>query len=122
MGLDGSYCNSKQMPSSIDLVNLSCTGIDVKSYDKIDVVDKNTTQNVINDATKLCMNVLTDIQLSLDNDTFWLTYDVIKSPADGYCFVHSVAKSWFSQLPDNPCFNKDVLLEKLKKETYNNAY
>ena len=47
------------MPSSIDLVNLSCTGID----DKIDVIDKNTTQNVINDATKHCMNVLTDIQL-----------------------------------------------------------
>ena len=33
-----------------------------------------------------------------------------------------LAKSWFSQLPDNPCFNKDVLLEKLKKETYDNAY
>ena len=107
------------MPSSIDLVNLSCTGID----DKIDVIATNTTQNVINYATKHCMNVLTEIQLSLDNDTFWLTYDIIKSPADGHCFVHSVAKSWFSQLPDNPCFNKDVLLEKLKKETYyDNVY
>ena len=68
------------------------------------------------------MNVLTNIQLSLDNDTFWLTYDIIKSPGDAHCFVHSVAKSWFSQLPDNSYFNKDVLLEKLKKETYDNAY
>ena len=61
------------MPSSIDLVNLSCTGID----DKIDVIDKNTTKYVIYDATEHCMNVLTEIQLSLDNDTFWLTYDII---------------------------------------------
>ena len=64
--------------------------------DKIDVIDTNTTKYVINDATEHCMNVLTEIQLSLDNDTFWLTYDIIKSPADGHCFVHSVAKSWFS--------------------------
>ena len=51
-----------------------------------------------------------------------MTYNIIKSPGDGHCFVHSVAKSWFSQLPDNPCFNKDVLLVKIKKETYDNAY
>ena len=64
----------------------------------------------------------TDIQLSLDNDRFWLTYNIAKSPADGHCFVHSIAKSLGSQLPEHVCFKKEALLEKLKIETHENAH
>ena len=64
----------------------------------------------------------TDIQLSLDNDKFWLTYNIVKSPADGHYFIHSIAKSLGSQLPEHLCFKKEALLEKLKNETHENAH
>ena len=57
--------------------------------------------------TNQCFNT-TDIQLSLDNDKFWLTYNIVKSPADGHCFVHSIAKSLGSQLPEHVCFKQDT--------------
>ena len=70
--------------------------------------------------------MLVDTQMLLDSNTFWLNYEIVKSAADGHCFVHSVLNSWLLQLPHYQCVDNvvshDVLLGRLQNETYINSY
>ena len=70
--------------------------------------------------------MLVDTQTLLDSNTFWLNYEIVKSAADGHCFVHSVLNSWLLHLPHYQCVDNvvshDVLLGRLQNETYINSY
>ena len=75
----------------------------------------NAILNSANAIDKISTDI-NNIQRDLDNDTFWSKYTIHKSPADGHCFMHSVA-SLLSHIPNYFSANVDMLSKKLKNET-----
>ena len=78
----------------------------------------NAFLNSANEINKIS-NDINSIQRDLDNDTFWSKYSIHKSPADGHCFMHSVAFC-LSHIPNYFGANVDMLSKKLKNETLMN--
>ena len=74
-----------------------------------------TAKSQLNDVNVLDLD---EIKNHIDNATFWSLYEKIKSPGDGHCFLHSVAKilNMNSQSANNQITIND-LCEKLIRET-----
>ena len=67
---------------------------------------------------------LHDINDHLSTGLFWSTYTIIKSPADGHCFMHSVVTTFNANMSDNigAKLDVDVLSAKLSDETMANSH
>ena len=65
-----------------------------------------------------------DINDHLSTGLFWSTYTIIKSPADGHCFMHSVVTTFNANMSDNigAKLDVDVLSAKLSNETMANSH
>ena len=61
-------------------------------------------------------DIISWINQSLSNKSFWLYFSIRKSPGDGLCFIHSLAISLLSQARSNNITTQE-LLQKLKYET-----
>ena len=99
-----------------------------KKHNALETVQGPTTGNLeINSNTgKTCFEDvdLHDINDHLSTGLFWSTYTIIKSPADGHCFMHSVVTTFNANMSDNigAKLDVDVLSAKLSNETMANSH
>ena len=59
----------------------------------------------------------------INDNLFWSTYTISKSPADGHCFMYSVVTTFIANMSDNSVnLDVDVLSAKLSNETMANSH
>ena len=78
----------------------------------------NSTVPLYTDNNTLLRNV-TD---GLKNGEFWSKYEIVLSPGDGHCIMHSIYKCLNAHSHNEPASNVTMLLEKLRIETIKNAH
>ena len=82
-------------------------------------IDNNDCIEYNSDCTANTTFSTTDIQNDLNSGVFWLNYNIVKSPGDGHCLIHSVLTSLNFGLSaeSNSNVNASGLFSKLTDET-----
>ena len=86
-------------------------------------IDNNDCIEYNSDCTANTTFSTTDIQNDLNSGVFWLNYNIVKSPGDGHCLIHSVLTSLNFGLSaeSNSNVNASGLFSKLTDETVKHA-
>ena len=114
------------MPTKLTAVVTTTTA--AKKHNALETVKRPTTCNLemnYNTGTTSFEDVdLHDINDHLSTGLFWSTHTIIKSPADGHCFMHSVVTTFNANMSDNigAKLDVDVLSAKLSDETMANSH